>query len=253
MRFWLKWIDCIVLREEEAYNTCIQLGVPKDRLSILPDMAFWLSVFENNLPCKPALLSDYPCPLVGVTVRLWDFDDIENGWRRCEHYLEAVAYALSAFQQEFCGTLILIPQVIGPTSEGSDIPALDRLEKLLPDHVPIVRLPDNLNFTDLCAIYAHLDLLVGTRLHSIILALGTPSVIIGYQGNKSIGIARMLGYEDTFIHINDIDGEQLLKLMYRAWEHREEIRKRVKMLKSGLHKRFDEGLRAVVCLSFQNP
>lgn len=246
MRFWFKWVNHIVLREEEAYNTCIQLGVPKDKLSILPDMAFLLPLFEDNLPCEPALLAGYPRPLVGVTVRLWNFDDIGNGRRRYEHYLEAVAYALNTFQKEVGGTIILIPQVIGPTLEGSDIEALYQLESLLSNH-PIVRLPNDLSFTDLRAIYAHLDILVGTRLHSIILALGTPSVIIGYQGDKSIGTARMLGCEDTFIHINHIDGEELLKLIYRVWEHQEDIRKHFRMKKFNLRRRFDEGLRKVLC------
>ena len=226
LRFWLRWVDLIVAREQDAYDTCRRLKVPAHKLMVLPDIAFTLAIDESLAPPMPAFLADVDRPRVAVTVRRWSFDDISAGAdarQRERAYLEAVSQALVAFQRKTDATILLVPQVIGPGAAGSDLGALDELATRLAGS-KFARVPADLPFTALRSVYANVDLLVGTRLHSVILAFGTPTVIIGYQGNKSIGTARLLEMEDSFVHINDITTSNLLAIMSRVWEQRERIR-----------------------------
>lgn len=248
MRFWFRWVNCFVLREEKAYETCIRLGVSPSSLFVMPDLAFLPIVRETVAPRKPDILEGVQGPLVGVTVREWGFDDVRERQGRQRNYIESVAFALNSFVLETGAKVVLIPQVIGPSPAGSDVPALVLLESMLANKESGLRMPNDLTPKDLRAIYSHLDLLVGTRLHSIILAFGTPCVIVGYQGDKSQGTAALIKSEDQFIHINDITGEELLRLMRLAWTNSADIKMKMSMLRPHFRELFESKLPQVLAL-----
>ena len=224
LRFCLSFTDQIVLREEYAVKTCQRIGVPDSKLTLLPDMALFSVACETNKPEKPERLGSLTTPLVGVTVRRWPFDDVGGRDVREPRYFESVATALKKFQEETNGTVIFIPQVIGPNEEGSDLGGIQKVMEHLNDNPNFITLPRDLTVQELRAIYAHLDLLVGTRLHSCLMGYGTPTAMIGYQGDKSIGSAELLGCSDRFVHINDITAESLYNVVQKTWYERESIK-----------------------------
>jgi polysaccharide pyruvyl transferase WcaK-like protein len=247
MGYWFRWLDLIVVREQDAYETCIRLGVSESKLILLPDFAFLLSTEGNPRPDEPNVLREVNRPRVAVTARSWRFDDAgENtGNERERNYHEGLANALRKFHLETGATILLVPQVIGPGKAGSDLAALNAIYSRLNPETPCVLLPDNLDYETLRAVYTNSDLLVGTRLHSVILGFGTPTVIIGYQGNKSIGTARLLGYEDAFVHINDVDADTLLNRMRHVWNSRERITAQAEHKRAEFTRQFDVGLERV--------
>ena len=60
--------------------------------------------------------------------------------------------------------------------------------------------------------YKHMNIFIGTRLHSVIfsLSLNVPSINIAYHGTKSQGILKVIpGFEENVILIDDITTELL--------------------------------------------
>lgn len=226
LRLCLASVDCIVVRETYALRTCHALRVSRRKVMLLPDLALLPIVLEHLPPPKPAAFIGFDQPLVGVTVRGWafdDLDDVSDSADREYRYLHAVASALKRFAGETGSRIVLVPQVTGPNVEGSDLPALDTLEDLL-DECDVLRFRTPMTTAELRSVYGNLDLLLATRLHSAILGFGTPTVIIGYGGDKSIGTAELLGLSDSYIHINDVTSDEIFARLRRSWALRHEIR-----------------------------
>lgn len=244
MGFWFRWVDEFVVREDDALDTCVRLGVSRNRITLLPDLAFTLALDEPIVSDLQVVHDTQPH--VAVTVRRWRFDDVGGDRSELEsRYLMGVAGALSRFSGETGARIVLVPQVIGPNREGSDIGALDRLQAMISNSVPTIRLPNDLDVDTLRKVYGDVDMLVGTRLHSVILAFGTPTVIIGYQGNKSIGTARLLGLEESFLHINDVTADALYGKMDYVWRNRTAIAQRAEEQRARFRELFDKGLTRV--------
>ncbi len=248
LRFCLSFVDQIVLREEYAVKTCKRLKIPEEKLTLLPDMALFSVACETNQPDKPELLNNLSSPVIGVTVRRWPFDDVGNRAEREPKYFESVATALKTFQNSTNGTVLFIPQVIGPNEEGSDLGGIQKVMEHLGKNPNFITLPRDLSVNQLRAIYAHLDLLVGTRLHSCLMGFGTPTTMIGYQGDKSIGSAKLLGCSDRFVHINEITAESLLHAIQKTWNERESIKQDAKKRLKAFQKEFYSHLPAILSI-----
>jgi colanic acid/amylovoran biosynthesis protein len=81
---------------------------------------------------------------------------------------------------------------------------------------------------DLKAAYGHLDILIGTRMHSVIFALteGVPSLAIGYL-HKTRGLMRMVGLEDCMLDIDNIQMDQMTQVLEKLWSERNAVRARI--------------------------
>ena len=82
---------------------------------------------------------------------------------------------------------------------------------------------------DLAGILSRLEIFVGMRTHSLILAtaMGTPTAgIIAYPKNR--GYLRSIGMGDQLIEFSDFSEENLLRLVERMWRERVQIRERLR-------------------------
>lgn len=81
----------------------------------------------------------------------------------------------------------------------------------------------------LVEVYEHMDLHVGMRMHSNILAMmaETPVVAIQYQF-KTEGLMQMFDLRDYMIDINDVDRESLQQLIDTAYENRSLLSENIK-------------------------
>lgn len=74
-----------------------------------------------------------------------------------------------------------------------------------------------------------LDLLVGSRFHTLVFALsaGVPLIALGWA-HKYDGLLRQFGLSDYFAHYSQIPERAILELVSRAWEDRHGITKGIK-------------------------
>ena len=177
------------LQELESWRLQTPVHSTADAAFLLPDPAErW-----------PALRGIGAGPLIGVTVRRWFQREADQ--RRFEGTMSRFVDWLAQTKD---ATVCFVPQVTYADGGDDDrivaraivagVAAKDRV-CLIDDELP----PDRIK-----ALCGAMDLFVGTRMHSNILAFstGVPALAIGYQP-KTLGIMRQLGMES---HVCPIDG-----------------------------------------------
>ena len=221
--------DPISIRVWRAWN------IQGTRCELIPDLAFAFNVEEGkkeaqDLLAEHGIQGDDHRPYLGVTLIHWSAQN--QRFSRQALYEKAISDAIRAFLNSYGGRAILFSQVHGPTmAEDDRVPArriLAQLDDLRDQVVMIERwVPSYV----LKAAYGHMDLFLGTRLHSNIFALaeGVPVVAISYQ-YKTQGILRMLGLEQWTLDIEEINTETLIKLIHKTWVEREQTRSYIKAI-----------------------
>ncbi len=195
-----------------------ELGIVEEDLQLVPDLAF---LTAEEIPKRPA---DDELR-IGVTVRYSRFPDAPpalalNGYKQAlEHVLGDI------LQADPRARVIFIPQVLEDIPLARDIAAALQC----PDRVEAI--DADMSLEELLALYAGLDVLIGTRLHSIILAAvaGIPFVHIVVERSKSNGTLAMLGMEGAGVPYDGITDGDLMRAVQHALANRDEISRQLRV------------------------
>ncbi len=195
-----------------------ELGIADEDLQPIPDLAFLTAEEMSERPGGDELR-------IGVTVRYSRFPDASPALA-CERYKQALERVLGdILQVNPRARVSFIPQVLEDIPLARDIAAAlkcpDRVEALDAD----------LSLDELLALYAGLDILIGTRLHSIILAAvnGIPFVHIVVERSKSNGTLEMLGMESAGVSYDGITDSDLMRAVQHALTNRNEISRQLRV------------------------
>jgi polysaccharide pyruvyl transferase WcaK-like protein len=201
-------LTCV--RERRSLDLLRQLGCDA-RAVHMPDMAFG----APSGPVEPAraLLDRAGAPIapafrVGMTVLNWSGQNFTfTGQQR---YEDAVLGLIDAIAAQG-GMVALFAQCRGPSAAEDDrlVGARLRARAACPDRVLL--LDDELPPDALQAAYGQMDYFVGTRMHSVILALnaGVPALAIGYL-HKTSGVLGELGLAEYCYDIATLTAEELI-------------------------------------------
>lgn len=199
---------CIV-REDISLGVAQSIGMPHDSVMRGADMAFALDTDLAHLGSKAAdRLSGAPLS-VGVTVRDWMFPGSQNRWRAQEAYDIAMATSLDLIGERLQCDIVFLPQVVAFPSDDDRVTGHRILGLMSYDRV---RCEDaDLSLGALMRCYSMMDVVIGTRFHSVVLSLmsGTPAVAIEYE-HKTRGIMRDLGLESWVLSIAGLDSNLLV-------------------------------------------
>lgn len=214
----------VELRDEPSREIVAGLKLAHDRVRVLPDVALgyhgesdlsqWARILAGKIPERP---------LLGVTVINWAGHDRVSG--DSPAYEQEIATAVALFLKKHGGTAVFFPQVIGPSQREDDRPPAFRIaERLSAEGLHAIALDVAWTPDQLQAAYGQMDLFLGTRLHSVILALSarTPSYAIAYR-HKTQGIMAMLGLEEWVNNIRTLDGKELAERLDALWQQRHEV------------------------------
>jgi len=211
--FVLKRMTLILLREDTSLALSKSLGLTHN-VSRAIDAGFLLC-------SKDAInvRSSYHIPadrlLIGVTVRAWLKGDAQK------KYEKAVAKSLDRLIETASAHIIFIPQVTA--SKGDDDRLISRRVQGLMNHKHAVTcISDTPDHHRIKALYDGLDMLLGTRFHSVIFSLTShvPVVAIEYE-HKTSGIMHDLGLDQWVIKIEDATTEKLTSLIRQLLEQRD--------------------------------
>jgi colanic acid/amylovoran biosynthesis protein len=215
----------VYVREPVSLKIAQEIGLPVERLKLVPDLAF-------ALPAGPArdaeaLLIQHGVtasgPRLGVTAinRLLKNVSVET-W--CQ-YEDALALTLTHFIERYGGTVIFCPQVTGPTDREDDRQAAHRIVEKMGHPPQAVLIDEPLPPSQLKALYGQLDLFLGTRMHSIIFAVGmaVPVIAIAYL-TKTQGLAQMLDLQAWTIPLAEVTEGKLWPMLETLWQRRAELR-----------------------------
>jgi len=206
VRLVLSRMTLILLRENTSLTLLASLGVTRNTTRAI-DSGFLLQSRQ-----QVDIRSQYHIPpgrlLVGVTVRAWLTGAAQTA------YEKAVAAALDNLVKTAAAHIVFIPQV---TAKGDDDRVVNRRVHAFMHHrdraIVIEDAPDHHRIK---AIYDNLDILLGTRFHSVIFSLTSyvPVLAIEYE-HKTSGIMHDLKLDAWVIKIEDVTGPKLIELLQK--------------------------------------
>lgn len=214
----------LVVREKRSATLLTDLGLG-EQVCLAPDFAFLIDPKRPDAS-NPVLAQIETGQWLGVTVVNWSFPDADDPSQKRSDYLQAlVAIAKEVHLRTGLG-LALFPQVTVQHHGESDLDLLRRYAfELVQAGIPHVIVEDDLAPAELSYLYGRCQALLGTRLHSCILAAcsGTPVIAIRYQGFKTEGIMAELGLDDMVYDIAEMKPKQMADSICDAVSRREEI------------------------------
>lgn len=190
----------IAVREELSLEYIRKvLGLTTQRIYKIPDLAFFpdhvdSSVIDKLIEKQPRFSEG---PVFGVTARHWrTFNNNGNPETFFRAYITAIVECAKSLVSKGWRCLLIAQSL-------EDVPVLrkiyDELSSIDANAQEVVAIIDeDVTSAQLRGVYEKLIFLIGTRMHSVILAasVGTPSIAIAYERNKTIGIMKDLGMED---------------------------------------------------------
>lgn len=226
-RFCLKiaFANChfISTRENKSYTAIKNLLGPNNEKSIvlLPDLSFAAyddidQIIQNRNSLSK---TDFP-KKIGLTIVDWksDGEEIRTKYKRAIQ--ETISYFVEKGSQ-----IILIPQVTKKWEHFSELleEILVGLEESIREKIEVIG--GELSVNELLNVYAKLDFLIATRMHSAIFAsaVQTPIVAISYDDGGKWSILEKLGYTDFIIPYSEVSSSNLINNIEKCWEQKETL------------------------------
>lgn len=215
----------VSLREENSYHVVKKiLGADHSHhIHLLPDLSF--AAYEQTAQIKLAKnnppKSDLP-QKIGFTIVDWksDGNDIRSAYKTALQ--DTIRFLLGKGSQ-----VVLIPQVTKKWEHFEEI-----LQEIITglngeETKKITLLKGEPTVNELLNIYAQLDLLVATRMHSAIFAstVQTPLIAISYDQGGKWGILEKLGFKDFMIPYSEITSALLIERIGTCWKNKESLLK----------------------------
>lgn len=207
--FCLRRMDTVVVRDDPSYNLIRgEMGLAEDRAVLLPDLAFWTgpertereeSTLEYILKKEGIKLNRQPRLYVGLTVRRfrkWHFPDCPDPEQLYQNYINAISQAIEYLAREHGARIFIMPHAREDLPTGEEVGRRSRAAD------PIL-LKGNYGQMTLRSLYRRMDFFIATRIHSALFALGegVPTLAIGYEMPKALGIVGMAWKEDAVLDV----------------------------------------------------
>lgn len=218
----------LVVREKKSEALLGELGL-QHITELAPDLAFLIE------PARPDAFDSVARQLeegnwLGVTVVNWSFPDANDPRSKRDAYIRDLAEVAGRVYARNGLRIALFPQVTVQHHGESDLDLLKVFARNLEQmKVPYLLVTDDLAPEELSYLYGRCQVLLGTRLHSCILAAcaKTPVVAIRYQGFKTEGVMAELGLENQVFDISEIDINGIENAICKSYETREVMSKQI--------------------------
>ncbi len=213
--------EVVMVREESSAALVREIGVREELIEIYADAAF------VNIPAPPQRADEilghhgigHGEKVIGVNVN--SYIDL---WLRRSERLDRATFT-SEFARaldtviESLGTRVVfvITQVMDRTIADEMLAAMKHGEQ-----VPVIS-NEQYDNREIMAVMGKLELFVGMRLHSLILASAMSAPVLGLAyAPKVRHFMKMLGTEDRIFELDTTTGEALSEAIISSWEGREE-------------------------------
>ena len=231
VRFVFNKLDLITLRDPKSKEALDSIRVNSSRIHVTADAAWSMEPIsrEEGFQLLKGEVPDSSERLkVSVSVRRWEFYQ-GNSIKAHTEYVAAVSALVDHLVKNRSAEVFFLSTCTAFGGYRHDdrqvaYKIIENIESL--DGVKILSgeyLPEQLS-----AIYANMDLHIGTRMHSNILAMlsGTPVVAIQYEP-KTKDMMDSFGLGDWVIDIEQINPERLIEMVDRGIEKRDSIKAQI--------------------------
>lgn len=202
----LRKVPLILARESTSVEVLADMNI-KDSVHQAVDSAFLFKTSKQD-DLRAFLGVPATTQLAGITVRKW-LDP-----KKQEAYEIAIAKAADHLIETYGMTVVFIPQVTSDRREDDDRITSREVHERMEHKDNAIVIEDSLDYEKVKALYRDLDLIIGTRFHSVIFSLTSyiPAVAIRYE-HKTSGIMKDLGLSKWVINIEDITAPKMIKLL----------------------------------------
>lgn len=159
--------------------------------------------------------------VLGFTVRTW-FG--EKGQKEFENKIVNGLVTFSKLNDLFLQPIV---QVDAPEYGDNDLDITkDIVIKLKLNGCKVLPVKNDFDLKNAITIYSEIDLLLGMRMHSNIIAAtqGTPFIALSYE-HKTEGIVKQLGMKEYSIDCEEMNEECLVALLMKAYKYKDRLRK----------------------------
>jgi len=243
----LKRVDRIVLREEFSYYYLKKnFNITETKISVSPDLAFlkvdFSSKYKKTIERENVPLIKTDDIIIGITVRDWDFPGKKNPELLFKHYISEISKIVDYLCNNKNTKIFFIPHCL------DDLEVAERVIKLVKNTSNVYILRGNYTTNDLRKMLSFMKIVIGTRVHSNILALtaGTPVVGISYLKHKGFGIFQMVGLEEFIIDIAKINFKDLREKVDRLLNNNEFYRNIINKKMANIKEKIIEDTRQIV-------
>lgn len=225
----LNQVDLITLRDEQSKHVLENVGVTETPLYVTADAAFSMAL-ENTVqtPLHRRRVESLPSlessdPIVSVSCREWSYFDTGGQ----DQYEAAVAKFADWLLAEHDANIIFLSTCTGFDGYHTDDRAtaysiIDRMDQSTVANPQIVT--GEYTPQELSGLYGDVDLHIGTRMHSNILALLQETPIIGIEYEfKTAELMGQFGLKDYLVDIEQITSESLIEKAEMAFQNQDGI------------------------------
>jgi colanic acid/amylovoran biosynthesis protein len=220
-------VQQIHIRDNSSLEYLDSIGMKKEEVYLSADTA-WLLPDTESTPRIAKELSTINKPMIAITARNLGLFAKRLGVTQ-ENYEAEIAKLLDIYIAKGY-------QIIGvsmATSMGMATYLNDRniaasICQQLADPSGMTVLQEEYNHLEIGYILSQCELLIGTRLHSVILSMryGTPAIALYYE-HKSKGTLDKMQLSDFSFMINEIGSDRMKKVITSVLDGKEEVRQKV--------------------------
>lgn len=239
----------IMVRDGDSFYLLQEIGINKNLISITADPALTLSPApeSQNGPHYKRLLSLKASgkPLIGISLR--PFSEESRMLPDKSRYVKGSIFnTMVSVATDFANRYDAHLVFFSMHPEQDDQIGIDFVEQLnLPEQSTFI--PGSLLPTQMLSIIAVTDLVIGMRLHALILAAcsSIPVVALSYQP-KVAGFMRQIGQEEYLIPPHNWHHAILLEKIESAWLGREKIYQEINLKLPELQMKANQNLNTVL-------
>lgn len=237
--FCLRYVEKIVVRDSDSLEEMGRIVCKKPQL--YPDTVF--SLYGMFTPNKKEIKTDNI--KIAITVRKWWFPNSDKilGMQR---YIYTIVRYINEITKIYSAEVHLVSQV--EVGNDNDLEICNIIRGLLPRDLPVVVTSlKGKKLEEVLSYYNFFDLLVGTRMHSLIFSLlvHTPVIAISYEP-KTRGLMNMFNLQKLMFNIEDIDLDRLINLTKCVITNKNSYVERIKNSIELTHSRSLEGLKYIL-------
>lgn len=217
----------VYARDEESLSNLRDLSeTGEKKVKLAPDIAFRFTGADRET--GTSVLDDLgvergPYPLIGLTPNLRVYERME-GEGIGNSYVQLLIKIARHCMQKWNAYILLIPHEIalGHAVRKDDRLLCGLIFDEISGHGRVANMQKNLMADTIKSVISNLDMVIGSRFHSLVFALGSevPVVALGWT-HKYGELLRNVGLDDFFLDLRELEEHKVLDLVQRAWTERE--------------------------------
>jgi len=179
-------------------------------------------------------------PVIGIAPNMRVYDRMPG--KGAENQYVQTLIEVVKFCRRLQASAVVLPHEINADSEIRDDRYLcELIVSALRDKENIGAITTRESSSNLKSLIGQLDLLIGSRFHSIVAALSSrvPCVVLGWS-HKYDELMGMVGLERYVIRHEELEQEKILEIIAEAWNHRKDLSKQLSHRLPAIEKSVDE-------------